>query len=137
MRLEQPIPETTTNFSFGMPRSGKTCWTAARIAESPQPGHQRTSWSVTKCFFGRTISPISVGLRQRADPVEDLALGEGLSLHLRQRHDVDQVLPAEHERELPHVHLGDEHLVEAGEDLLHVLGHRGEVADVELADLAS
>src|SRR5688500_3576914 len=42
------MPDTQTMFSFFSPRSGMKPCTAARIAESPQPGHQRTSWSDLK-----------------------------------------------------------------------------------------
>src|ERR1700676_584886 len=52
------MPETTTKFSRLMPSSGKMACTAARRATSPQPGHQRTSWSVWKSFL---VSGGSVG----------------------------------------------------------------------------
>src|SRR5258708_20636882 len=42
------MPEMNTIFSRGMPSCGISFCTVARMAKSPQPGHQRTIWSLTK-----------------------------------------------------------------------------------------
>src|SRR5215467_11804613 len=52
-----------TRFSRGVSNSGRKDWNAARMAQSPQPGHQRTSWSDLKSLvasfesaFGTSVS---------------------------------------------------------------------------------
>src|SRR3546814_12834326 len=42
------MPLTNTGFAGSAPISGMVRCTAFRIALSPQPGHQRTSWSEAK-----------------------------------------------------------------------------------------
>ena len=42
------MPETNTRFSGATPISGSTFFICARIEKSPQPGHQRISWSLAK-----------------------------------------------------------------------------------------
>src|SRR5436309_6149041 len=42
------MPETKTSFSRGTCRPARTFFICARMEKSPQPGHQRTSWSDAK-----------------------------------------------------------------------------------------
>src|SRR5438045_909397 len=69
-----------TMFSFGTPKSGIVFWVWARIEESPQPGHQRTSWSDTKSLRVRAIwtgcsGAAAAGLEPFVVPLLDALLG--------------------------------------------------------------
>src|ERR1035438_6975197 len=88
------MPDTNTKFSRGMPRVGMIFCTVARIAKSPQPGHQRTIWSDLKSLAdigpadgnpssGSFNSAISVPpLQQRFDGGFDFGNLERLALDL-------------------------------------------------------
>src|SRR5690349_9944809 len=103
-----------------MPSSGMKPWTALRIAQSPQPGHQRTSWSDLKSFAFSWISsptprpPSSVAgascLDQRRDRLGQLARAERQAADAVVADGVDEELGPDQLQQLPGVHLGDEHL---------------------------
>src|SRR4051794_27617212 len=111
------MPEMNTYFSRGMPSVGSSFCTVARIAKSPQPGHQRTSWSETKSLrvsigpeAGREVSSLSSmleGLREKiVDARGHLGDLEGLALDLVEAHGRHQEARAQHLEQLAHVHLG-------------------------------
>src|SRR3954463_10727163 len=122
-----------TVFSGATPSSGISCWTASRMPESPQPGHQRTSWSLVQSFFvvsGTAVSviarapstfraasgrlPSSQARRARSsrqlllDGVLELPGGERQALDLREGLGVDQVLGPDDAGQLAAVELGDQ-----------------------------
>src|SRR5579875_2436596 len=99
------MPEITTMFSRGTPSSGMKPWTAARIAQSPQPGHQRTSWSVLKSFA------VSLSSVMADNPLQHFGEFVGLErqpAHLRHRDRVDEVAGPDQGGELAEVHLRDD-----------------------------
>src|SRR5438874_991462 len=114
------MPETNTYFSGGMPIVGRSFWTVARIAKSPQPGHQRTIWSLTKSLrvsigpepgrISRFSSAmlISPALQQRFDGAFDFRDLERLALDLVEAHGGDKELRPQDLEQLSHVHLGDQ-----------------------------
>ena len=69
------------------------------------------------------------------DGVGELDGGERQAAHLRERLDVDEVPAAQQQRELAHVHLGDEHGAVAPQHVAGVGGERVEVAQVGPRDL--
>src|SRR5579883_1821261 len=118
-----------TIFSRGMPSCGISFCTAAKIAKSPQPGHQRTSWSLTKSLrvsigpeAGSIVSSsfcsamLFAPVEQRFDPGLDLGDLERLSLDLVEADGRHQELGAQHLEQLAHVHLGHEHVLEVAQD---------------------
>ena len=62
---------------------------------------------------------------------------EGLARNLGHRLRVDQELVAKDRLQLPAVHLGDEDMLKALEQDRHILGHRHDVADVDVADASA
>src|SRR5438046_666081 len=100
------MPETNAIFSRGMPSVGMIFCTVARIAKSPQPGHQRTIWSDLKSLAVCTIGPAAgrisissgmlfVPLEDRVDAGFDLGDLEGLALDLVESRRGDQVFRAD------------------------------------------
>ena len=74
---------------------------------------------------------------EAADDVGEHGGLERQAAHLVVADDVDEVLRAQQQRELAEVHLGDQHLVVAREDVAEVLGERVEVTQVRLRDLVA
>src|SRR3979409_179796 len=135
------MPEMKTMFSLARPSSGMKPCTAARMASSPQPGHQRTSWSDLKSDLDCLAS--AFGTKERASAgMDDLLDGEGELLGLERpsidlvvRVGVDQVFRPEQGGQLPEVHLGHDHLLVAPQHLTEVLREGVEVAQMSLRDL--
>src|SRR5579885_1781943 len=138
------MPEMKTIFSFGTPTVGITFWTVARIAKSPQPGHQRTIWSDLKsfaCSIGPEAGIVSSSsfmsailvahLEQRVHAGLDLGHLERLALDLVEPRRRDQVLRAQDLEQLAHVELGHEHVLEAREDVAEVRRERVQVPQVD------
>ena len=82
-----------------------------------------------------------VGHDAASEDVEDgrleLAGGEGHAAHLGDGRGVDEELRPHESRELPEVHLGDEHPGVAPQHLAEVARERAEVREVGLGDLAA
>src|SRR5262249_15300662 len=117
---------------------------------SPQPGHQRTSWSLTKSLrvSSRTwrFCGDSAGTETLPSPLEwplvgcsfislllaqqlfrcllDLDDAERLATDAVEATDVDQELGAEEHRQLAEVDLGHEHVLVTAQNRLCVLGKR-------------
>src|SRR3569832_1516496 len=142
------MPEMNTKFSRGMPSVGMTFWTVARMAKSPQPGHQRTIWSDLKslawsmgpeagrCWSSSSwMSAMSVSsLQQRFDAGFHLGDLERLALDLVEAGGGDEVLRAENLEQLAHVELGHEDVLEARHDVAQVGRERDQVAQVHRRD---
>src|SRR3954453_13531231 len=144
------MPVKNTLLSGGLASSGMNPWTDAGQAESPQPGHQRVSWSEEKSFFvssatggvsaeGLTApspgwpkprSPLCLPLLPGKDLLHHVAGEYGQAVDLGEALAVHEELGAQDLRELPHVHLGHEHALVGAEPLLGVGGQRVEVAQV-------
>ena len=62
------MPETKTMRSRERPSSGMKPWITFRIAQSPQPGHQRTSWSDLKSFEVSCVRPPPLALSLMSPP---------------------------------------------------------------------
>src|ERR1700733_6858991 len=123
------MPDTNTKFSRGIPSVGMIFWTVARIAKSPQPGHQRTIWSDLKSLAviapadgipssGSLRSAMSVPpLQQRFDAGFHFGDLERLTLDLVEPGRGHQVLRAHDLEQLAHVQLRHQDVVEAGHDV--------------------
>ena len=81
----------------------------------------------------RVSSTRSAG-QQLFGPLVDLGDAEGLAAHPVVADRVDEVARPEEHQELAEVDLGDEHLVEALEDLAEVARERVQVAQVGVGD---
>src|SRR5579883_935348 len=102
------------------------------MAKSPQPGHQRTSWSDTKSlrvstgpWAGRPANSLSSMLvpppaDEGVDAGFDLGDLEGLALDLVEADGVDGELRPDDLEQLAHVHLRDEDLLELVDDVAQV-----------------
>ena len=90
--------------------------------------------------IGRTWSchcsfSASVPSSEASDDALDLVGQERHALNLGHRLDVDQVLAAQQQRQLAEVHLGQDHLGVATQDVAEVGRERIEVAQVRVGDL--
>src|SRR4026208_2020355 len=98
-----------------------TPWITLKIAESPQPGHQRTSWSDLKSFpvsWTRLPLPSAMsGVHQRRDRVGELRSPTRALAHLVVADRVHEELGPQQHPELAEVDLGHEHLLVAPDDL--------------------
>src|SRR3954462_1305294 len=132
------MPEMHTMFSRRSPSSGRKLCTAARIAESPHPGHQRTSWSeeyslrlLLASANGTSDRPLrlwsgTLMLDHIPECVGELFGLERQAAYPREGARVDQEPRADDHRELAEVHLGHDDSGVTANDLAGVGGQRVE-----------
>src|ERR1051325_7266404 len=116
----------------------KPC-TADRIAQSPQPGHHRPSWSLTNSFFVRTLPPPFCSAIVISQPLQDLGFDLGrperVPLDLVVGLRVDEVLRAQDLHELPEVDFGNKHALVRAHNVAGVLREWVQVVQLRVRDL--